>query len=414
MYLKEITLMKEEMFEKMVQAEFVKDLLNGNEYEKEIKEQIKFHSDTYFFNIRGSQELVSELLKFESELTKTDVIVPLKDTEFKNFEREEGGKSEKTKEFILELPIGKKREEFKSHYSIKSEYPELLEIKSLYDACAKSSPDYDQETMVKLESSYMDTYSRNKSILGLLAEKIKKYRLIEIEDKKYVRAIVSPKYCNYTNRISVYFGLYVIDKLALQNKEIFKIEKAILTDSSIKVLFSGIKSRYIDGVGEVSLGIELYNNELGKGSFSLGVNYCIEINGKTIYLNPNKDLEEVSNKILNIPHNSSIGNAIRKVEKGVEDIQKYDEELMTLVKKIKENSLTEHFLATLFQGMLSSNLQKISEKTKEEIKNLKKSVSLALSIADVFGKLSEIEMEFGEKEYVQYICYKTLNEWNNK
>lgn len=406
----------------------IKTLLENSEYQEKLSEII---SDDLKLEIRGSRKLISEIIFFESELIKKDIVLSLKDVEFKgildnSLAEEEGNddelneneeecteersKDNSIKELELKLLLGEKELVAESCYTVKAQYPELLELKSFYDACAKKKNKYENQgtTLEELRTSFFSTYSRNRDILGT---KKNKYRIIEVEGKKYIRTIVGERYRDYNNLIATYISLYTLDRVARKNNELYTVESFSIKDSEIKVTFSGVKRKLIEGFGEISLDINLYNNELGKGSLILNVNYCIKSNGKVIRLNNESSSGEIKNRIFTISHSSKIETLLEKIEKGIKDTQEYEDELYELVGKIKDAKVTETFINKLLDEILNPKLQKLTKKTKEQVKKIEQTLKTTKDVLTLFGKINDLDMEFGEREYMSSIYYRILKQW---
>lgn len=387
-------------------------LLAKTVYKDKILEVLEAPTSNNELNVIGSHDLVEKALEFEKSVIKDDVVLTLEDTNFKNFCSPTEDQGEKISEFEMEIP-GKsdKNLEVESLYTVKADYNDLLEIKSLYDACSHHNTSYTSDVMAKLRDSYLTTYSRNKEILGSLEEKKKKYRLIKFNGKTYVRALVGQNYKDYNNLVALYLGLYTFDSIARENNQNFEVEHINYTDSEFKISFSRTKASEKD-VEDVFLGIDLYNNELGKGSIILAISYYLKHNGQMIHLNPS-DEHKIEHRVLSIPHKINVETALDKVTSGVKDMKEFEDNLIEISTKIKNNKLTDQFVDNIISKLVSERSKKVTESSKAKIKKLRESISMTIGIANFFGKLNDLDIEFEEKEYVNYLCYKALKDWNH-
>lgn len=372
--------------------------------------------------VRGGKELVEQILEFEKDFIKQDEDLTLLETEFINFledqedqeEREEQEEYEEDREesyfneFEVDLNINSVGVKTESCYTVKSQYPSLLELKSFYDACARKRSTYSKEVKEKLKKSFSNVYYENREILGY---KKNKYRMIKVDEKQYIRAILSTGYRDYNNLIAVYIGLCTINKLGLVNNEHYKIKHGIITDSDIMIKFSGLSAKKIKDVGEMSLEIVLRNNELGKGSMILSVDYCIKIEGKEMNLNTKGMDGKINNKIFSITHSSGIENVLSRINEGTKSTETFEEELKAIMFKIKNTKITDAFINRLIKSVLEAKLQKLSKTAKEKIRAIEDTLKITKNVLDLYGEFSKLNLEFGEKEYMDSLFYKMLKEW---
>lgn len=391
----------------------LKELLGSSKYKDKIIKDLSFSENEKELKVIGSHELIEKVLEFEKSMKKEDFNLELKDTCFKSFCQPNEEKKEKISEFEMEILIDEetnKKLKGESYYVVKKDYNELLEIKSLYDGCSNKETKYEDKILTELKNSYLKTYKRNKEILGSLKNKKRKYRFITVNGRKYIRAIRGENYKDYNNLVALYFGLYVFDKIARENKQTFKIERVNYTDSKFKISLSR-KDDIKKEIEDVFLGIDLYNNELGEGSVILAISYYLRNGDKKINLNPNTD-NNISHKILSIPHTVNIEKAIERVTDGIKDMKEFEEELLEISEKIRNNKLTEQFINSIINPILKA--KRLENSTKDKVEKMTQTIKLTLELASFLGKLNDLDIEFEEQEYINYLCYKALKGWNIK
>lgn len=391
----------------------LKELVSNSKYKDEIIKNLNFPGNEKELKIIGSHELIEKVLEFEKSMKKEDFTLELKDTCFKYFCQPNEEKKEKISEFEMEILIDKeknKKLKGESYYAVKKDYNELLEIKSLYDACNSKEKSYEDNILKELRDSYLETYKRNKKILGSLENKKRKYRLITVNDKKYIRAIRGKNYKDYNNLVALYFGLYIFDKIARENNQTFKIEQVNYTDSKFKISLSRKDDKKKE-IEDVFLGIDLYNNELGEGSVVLAISYYLRTGDKKINLNPNAD-NNITHRILSIPHIITIEKVIKQVNNGIKDIKNFEKELLEISEKIKNNEITEQFITNLVDSISKS--KKLEKSTKDKVKKIIQTIKVVVKVASFLGKLNDLDIEFEEQEYINHLCYKALKDWNVK
>lgn len=392
--------------------EKIKSLLDTNiEIEKILLEELDFGSNFDKSKVIGSDELISEVLSFEKQFIKTDIDLELKSVKFVDISDDENDVVEKIKSPILGIESRKdKFEKMRAFYNVKTDYMNLLELKSFYDGIAGINK-YDDDVLEKLKSSFENVFLENHRILGELADKSCKYRTIQYEDKKYVRAMVSKGYKNYNNRVSVFLTLYIMEEISRITEKTYKVNNLYITDSDIKIEFSVLeKQKEINGdIEKGFLGIDLKNNELAQGAVSLSISYYIKIKGKLIRLNPQKDEATVSNPLLAINHILNPETVIDKLKFNLEKFKQFEKQLLEMNEKVHKNKLTDQFVFEVIKNL--SNSQKIEEHNKEKIKMLKTQVENLLDFANLYDKLEELNMEFDEKSYVSYVLFKAINDW---
>lgn len=398
--------------------EDIKNLLNpSNEIEEYLLNELDFGERFLKSSIEGSKELIDSIISFERKFEKKDFLLPLKATNYLGISDEIKNYNEKIKEVKLNLMLNEVNNiSVESFYTVKSDYMKLLELKSFYDGIASENLEYDDETLGKLESSFLRAFLDNHVILGELPSKLRKYRTIDYGGKKYIRALVSDKYKDYNNKIAVFIALYALENASLKNNEKYKVHKIFLTDSFIKVSFSrernSAKSK--TELEKGFLGINLKNNELGAGKVSLSVSYYIKFKGRLIHLNPQREEYSVKEELLSIVHTNTKEKLVEKVLFGTQNLENFEVEFEELNKKIRENQITEAFILKVLNELSSNKVKKIEKNTRTELLRVKENISKIIDLADFYGKLDEINMDFEEKEYVDYIFYKAIKNWNSE
>lgn len=379
-------------------------LIEKSEFEKEIKESLDFNLENEEILIKGSKDLLDKFMKFENSFHKTDLIEKLLNTNFISFDI---NNTKKIKECNLKIGGSK----VGTSYSTKHDYINLVHLKSFYDACASSEVIYDDEIKEKLEENFLEIYLKNKKLLGNLPSKNKLYRLISLEDRPglYLRAICSKSYKNYNNKVIVFLAFYMLNKFAKETSQELQIERLYMTDSKIKLILRTLNPKILENnIGKVYPTFEIHNSELGDGAFIISQSYIFNFQGENIYLNINEDSKKIKNKCLTAFHSSSIEKLITQVNSGILESQNYEKDLINLTTKLYKKNVSESFLIDVIESIVSSTKSIITLTTKEQIKKLETTINTSIKIIELLKRIDSIQMEFEEKEYINYLFYKVL------
>lgn len=404
-----MSLQKENYFEfsdDTIIFEELMNLIKMNNFEKDIIDFINVDKNEMLV-IKGTKELFSRLVNFENNFNKIDILEQLINTDFISFSLND---TNKIKE--CNLKIG--NHTVTTTYGTKYDYINLVHLKSFYDICADKENPYDDDIKIQLEDFFMETYIKNKKLLGLIPTKKKLYRLISIKNNPsfqlFLRAICSKDYKNYDNKLTIFMALYVLNKFAIETNQNLKIEKVFMTDSKIKLVIRSLEPKILENeIGKVYPTYEVYNNELGEGSFIISQSYIFNFKDQDIYLNINEDSKNIKNQCLNISHSSKIETLLEKINIGIIESKNYEKILMELATKLYSKTISEHFLSGVIESILNSNKSIIQSSTKEKIKNLETIIDTSKKIIELLKAIDEIKMEYEEKEYINYLFFKILN-----
>lgn len=389
------------MSDKQININELKTLLKESEYEDLLLKKLDLNDD--LLEVLGLKELLDDVIKFEKNLIKTNENYKLADTNFIEFEEYS---ENKIKECIISITQDKKVNELKTHYESKFEYIDLVHLKSLYIACAEKN-NYDDETNQKLKDNFFDVYLKNKDLLGEIISK--KYQIIKPKTSSvtYLRGIRSKRYKNYTNKLAIFFTMYFFYRL---EKKV-QVKNIKLTDSQLKLVLSEVNPTSINSSDgktyKVYKSYEIRNNEIGKGAFSISQLFLFNFNGDDIIINPNTP-SKAKYEVLNCNHTLTLKTLLKRLNKSKANTKLYEDDLISMVDQLYTKKITKQFLDRLIRKFAKN--RELNNHTTEytKIKKVISDLKTTLTIVQGLGKLNEIKMEFGLKEYVNYLFYSAM------
>lgn len=274
-------------------------------------------------------------------------------------------------------------------------FEELFDMGKYEEFCFKNNlQDVINENIVKLFEKFKETK--------------KQYRLIEQNQKWYLRGITSIKYNNYDNNIAIYITMLLLSKLSIDRKMGISVKSAYISDSDIKVFFEQDNYKKVDGVGNVYFGVLLTNGEIRNSQFSLEVYYRIEAKNLSFTAIP-----ELKDSIFSINHTLGIDLLITKVQK-IDELINIENSMLTYIKSIKDiKEVSENILYNLMLKITQSRIL-ISE-TKENFKNIydKNLINNSMTLLQVFDKVDKITIDIDEKIYLQRIYNEIIKDLTN-
>lgn len=376
-------------------------LIKGSKYEKEF-------SQLSMDNIRipGSSELIDLFMEFEDEFVKEDYDYKLNETNFIDLIKENKFNSNHLESYLTFDNLFD-QSYVETIYNSKSKYIQLFHIYDLYKACSDvaKKTKYNDEIQSELLEIFKKTYIKNKEILGDLHKK--RYRILEHDEKYYLRTIVSNLYFDIDNKASLFISLYLLKKI-----NGVKFIKGYVTDSKIYLVFDGCNPKKIDGIGTISSSLIVTNSELGDHSLTVSIKFKIEKDKKVVYLTPINENKEFKYNNLKITHQSKqIDDVMNTIKTASFDFEKSQADFIELVEKIKDNDLTEKFLENIISKILDKRVKTISDSTRKNVSKIQDKLILIKDLISFFDKINSLEMEFDEKTYLEGIYYQTLKKW---
>lgn len=375
----------------------LKELLKNSEFEEEILNEFNL-IDSEVLKIKGLDVLLKEFLNYENNLIKTNEFFKLSETDFLNFD--DNGNN--IKECFISVNKNDTIKTLKTSYSSKFEYIDQVHLKSLYIACAEDS-NYSDKDLFKLRENFFEIYKNNKVLLGEYHSG--KYQMLQpkTENTIYLRGIRSREFKDYTNKLALFFSAYFFKLL---NKQV-QIKRIELTDSSMKLILSEVEATEIKKIGKVYKSYEIRNNEIGKGSFIISKIYLFNFKGKDIFINPNNS-HEVKFSSVNCTHRLNLNTILNKIKLGLQNSEKYETELKTLVTELYTKKISEQFLTNLTNKIYQSKTLRSHETEHQQIKGVLEDLNTSLSLLEALGKLNDINIEYNLKEYVIYLFYSIM------
>lgn len=375
----------------------LKELLKNSEFEEEITSEFNL-ADNEVLKIKGLDILLRNFLNYENNLIKTNEFFKLSETNFLDFD--DNGNN--IKECFISVGKNDTIKTLKTSYSSKFEYIDQVHLKSLYIACAEDS-NYSDEDLFKLRENFFEIYKNNKTLLGEYHSG--RYQMLQPKTEKtiYLRGIRSRGFKDYTNKLALFFSAYFFKLL---NKQV-QIKRIELTDSSMKLILSEVEATEIKKVGKVYKSYEIRNNEIGKGSFIISKIYLFNFKGKDIFINPNKS-HEVKFPSVNCTHRLNLNTILNKIKLGLQNSEKYEAELKTIVTELYTKKISEQFLTNLTNKIYQNKILRSHETEHQQIKGVLKDLNTSLSLLEALGKLNNINIEYSLKEYVIYLFYSIM------
>ncbi|MBU5228267.1 hypothetical protein KQI36_16670 [Clostridium senegalense] len=275
-------------------------------------------------------------------------------------------------------------------------FEELFDMGKYEKFCFENNlQDVINENIVKLFEKFKETK--------------KQYRLIEQNEKWYLRGITSIKYNNYDNNIAIYITMLLLSKLSIDRNIGISVKSAYISDSDIKVFFEQDNYKKVDGVGNVYFGVLLTNGEIRNSQFSLEVYYRIEDENLSFTAIP-----ELKDSIFSINHTLRVDWLITKVQK-IDELINIENSMLKYIKAIKDiKVLSENVLYNLMLKITQSRIL-ISE-TKENFKNIydKNLINNSMTLLQVFDKVDKITIDIDEKIYLQRIYNEIIKDLTNR
>lgn len=355
-------------------------LIENSPFKDEIIELLKVKDhENQFIEIPGSDLLVDLIIKREEEFKKFDLVANKSDIKILDFDKDNNAsmliESDESHSNINAKTISQ---------SVKTELlDDFYKINRFAEFCRLNNFDY----ILK------------QSINSLEEEKLegeKKLRMITEEGNFLLRGLVSPSYKDYNIPLSVFITLLILHKRSLNKDESYFVESYFVSHSDLNVVFSKRGFTEIGKNVNVSFGIELSNNEVGKKAFLLKGVYNFYSKDKNFVAKP----KESKNLLLFSLHhnNKNISEQVLKINENIH----VSEELF--LKRANEISKIKNFTQILdfIKRTISKSRSLEKEQTKENITaNLKGKVN---TLFDFLERLDLIESII-QKEEIQSLNY---------
>lgn len=340
-----------------------------NSLGKRILERIDFIKNGDTCNILGSKKLLDVYDKIDAE--KLDLIISLSDIEYVGFYHD----NEIILRFLSENWNARGIYDFSGDF-----LDSLFSIKKYAKFC--------------LNNGNKDLLNSNlKEQMISRNEQVRQYRFLQFNDDLLLRGLTSTGYQNYDNNIAIYLTLNALHKYSEETKKNIYVQNGKLTDSTLNISFKQVKKIKIDSNTSMEIGVQLTNNELGKGSLKVVFTYTIS--------NEKFNFSALGDNVINITHNASIENFDAQLEK-IKLLSQYTEETISYITNIKNrNKIDRDQLSLIFSKL--KRVRELSKQAKNKIDELyqKELIGNTLSLIEIFGKVESLETSIDDKAFIQ-------------
>lgn len=375
-------------------------LLKENEFEEELLESLDIACiQNEFISIPGVNTVLNKLGLVDEIYQKIDHISTYTTLEF---DSERKKKEEFAIKFsslndqvsgITALPIYSAQTDFFAKMNGMDKYASQLFSKGLSDIV------YANLTLLQQNSKAL--------------KKKEKFRLLkEVETGDFfLRAIVSPKYKNYDNKVAFFVGLITLHNSYKGTNTRFRISNFEYNESFIRIFFESDRVEQLSNFGEVTQVIEISNDEI-KGR-ALTFKCLLKIS----YFNKNQVVEgeifakpQTTDKynILRITHGQNVNTAIAKLK----DISKVDSVTNTVfedarnISKIDKPDFIRDIIKRKIEG---SRLEELQGHKNALSRELEPKVTNMYGLLKLFNKLNLVTDDPDVKEYLRYQFYDALS-----
>lgn len=367
----------------------LKLLIRERDIDKEILEKLppeSFGNLEDNIEVIGSNGLIASFNKINDD--KYDIIESLSNIEYI-------GLTSNHDEIILKFSEDEKGI---GYYNFTNEFfEELFEMGKFFKFCIKNNyRDLIRETLEQL--------------FELMGNIEMQYRCIRHNDELLIRGITSKRYKNYDNHIALYLGLIALHKYKKINNEEFKVIKAYLRDSEIKVFFEQTEPITLSGIGNVYFGAVLSNNELKKSKLTFELRYrIIDDDNNSFAATP-----DLNDAFFSVQHSIGIENLKSKIESlfVIKDRQKTILDYIKSISNLKV--LNENQIYSIFKKIVDN--RDIVGETRKRVKEVydKELVGNTMSLFRVFNSFSNIPKDLDEQLTLERIYHKVIIDLQSK
>ena len=370
----------------------IKNFLNVSKYEDD------------FIEIPGAKLLVDIVLKRENLFEKFDLDTEIKNIKFLSLDEENnleamiyGISDENTLNRIKKGNLKVKT----VTQSIKSD---LLDNFYSINKFANFCKENEYEDILK--SSIQDIEKKQ------ISSK-RKLRLVESDSKYFLRGfITSQNYNDYNIPLSLFMTLIILHKRHKHNEESYKVESYKIGLSEINAVFTQSNKKEVEKDVFVSFGVELNNNEITNGSFSIKGTYNFSVSDLSVMAIP----EKINTlKLFSIYHTSGIDKFKEHYLEVNLNIKKSLEIFFNSADKMKNLSDYNDILKFLENALENSNT--INKETKSALskRTNKSTVNTLFEFLSQLGYLEKIiaSNDIQSLSYWRGRVYNTLFEKGN-
>lgn len=238
----------------------------------------------------------------------------------------------------------------------------------------------------------------------------KQFRLIQKNNEFYLRGLTSPRYQNYDNNIALYLSLLHLHKFSLENNVMYKVTRAQLSDSEIRVFIEQEQPVDISGVGKMYFGIVLSNSEVRESALSIEMRYrLVGENDYTFAGTP-----ELKDSLLTINHITGIDKIDRKFN-SIRKLNDFQKSMITLISELKKiKTLSKDAIYKLYKKIIMS--KNFKPETKKNFKDLynKHDIENTKSLIEAFNKVNTITTDIDERTFLERIYHDLIIDLTSK
>lgn len=235
------------------------------------------------------------------------------------------------------------------------------------------------------------------------------YRILkDNEGVFYLRAIVSKRYNDYNDNITVFLGLIGLHYEMKKTNQKFSIQKVEYNESFVRVSFVKDQDRVIEGIGQMKYVIEVSNDEVKREALKF-------IGAVTLYYDDNKGNKgelyikpsKLKSKILSISHGSTPETAIAKLG----DLENYvgkEEDMYNLIvgiNDIKDPNAVRHLI---YNRIKNTNKSEISANRNAILAELNSTIDNMHQLFSSLNKIDHITQDIEAKEYLRFLFFDAL------
>lgn len=261
-----------------------------------------------------------------------------------------------------------------------------------------------------IHNGYNDLLKSNLDRLFLENKQLERqYRFISKDGDLYLRGFTSSnRYQNYDNNVALYIFLFYLHKAALVNDVQFRITRARVSDSAIRVFIEEIEPIVIPKVGKVYSGLVLSNSEVRDNALTLEVRYRLvdENNSQASFA----IIPDLQDSVFNIRHTYGMDRLKEKIN-DVNKLRQSQQAMKDLITGLKEmKKISNEALYYLYTQIIHNNNFQSGTKTRfKELYN-NNIVNNTLSLIQAFDKTNSITSDVDERVYLEKIYFDLIND----
>jgi hypothetical protein len=235
------------------------------------------------------------------------------------------------------------------------------------------------------------------------------YRILKDSDGIfYLRAIVSSRYNDYNDNITIMLGLVALHEEMKKSKQSFFVKKFEYNESFVRVSFAKKESRTIEGIGKMKYVVEVTNDEIKREALKFASAITI-IYGENkedeheLYIKPSN----LKSKILTISHGSTPETAIQRLGNLENYTDKEEEAYKDIIRiaEVKDPNTVRHLI---YSRIKNTNKAEISINKNAILSELNTTVNNLHQLFVALNKVEHLTQDIEGKEYLRYLFYDAL------